>query len=382
MVAHRIEATGGQEEVHRRLVHELLERNYRLVLVTGRCDLDTSPELQIVHVEGPTRPASLRFPTFYYGSARAVGRYGRGLIHTSGAVAPIFMDVATMHFCHAYYQSEIALARSSRATLAHRMNELAFSAMALAAERRTLRPGRVCQLVAVSEGLAREARRCYPQIAPSVRVIPNGVDTDRSAAGVKGRTASRAELGMSDHTLVALFVGGDWERKGLQVAIEALTHAPDWTLLIAGRGDTRRLLMRSSELGVRERVIYLGFRSDIERWYAASDVFVLPTAYETWSLAAYEAAATGLPIVAPPVHGIDHLLHSGGGITVERSPAAVASALTRLVSRDLRQTKGRRARALASEFTWSNVAAQYARLYDEIAHDPHPEDMPAHASPA
>ena len=99
--------------------------------------------------------------------------------------------------------------------------------------------------------------------------------------------------------LVCLFVGGDWDRKGVAIAIAALADVPGKVKLwVVGRGDTERFRHLASTLGVADSVTFFGPRHDTERFYQGADVFVLPTEYETFSLAAYEAAASGLPVVA------------------------------------------------------------------------------------
>ena len=64
-----------------------------------------------------------------------------------------------------------------------------------------------------------------------------------------------------------------------------------------------------------------------ERYYAAADAFVLPSAYESFSLAAFEAAASGLPIVATDVGAVGEIVNAGGGIFIERNAESLAEAL-------------------------------------------------------
>ena len=71
--------------------------------------------------------------------------------------------------------------------------------------------------------------------APSV-TIHNGVDTNGFAPGLRSDEARklRAALEIAEERLVAVFVGGEWERKGLKPIIEALALARDWDLVVAG----------------------------------------------------------------------------------------------------------------------------------------------------
>jgi D-inositol-3-phosphate glycosyltransferase len=116
-------------------------------------------------------------------------------------------------------------------------------------------------------------------------------------------------------------------------------------------------------------VRFFGQRLDVERFYQAADVFVLPSLYETFSLAAHEAAASGLPLVATRVSGVADLIGNGeAGLLVERDASDVARALASLaVDPERRSCLGRTGRARASEFTWSRSADGVATLYRDIA---------------
>src|SRR5207248_1399513 len=131
--------------------------------------------------------------------------------------------------------------------------------------------------------------------------------------------------------LVALFVGSEWERKGLKVAIDALAHAPDWKLLVVGRGNVASYRSHARASGVEPRVVFVGTASDPAPYYCASDAFVLPTSYETFSLVTYEAAATGVPLLVTPVNGVTDLLGDGSnGWFIDRCPEGIAARLRAL----------------------------------------------------
>ncbi len=90
----------------------------------------------------------------------------------------------------------------------------------------------------------------------------------------------------------------------------------------------------AERLGVGDRVRFLGYTSEVERCYRAADLFVLPTVYEAFCRAAHEAAACGLPVVAPPVNGIRELVGDDeAGIIAQRNPADFARALVAVVER-------------------------------------------------
>ncbi len=217
-------------------------------------------------------------------------------------------------------------------------------------ERLCVRRNRDAWFVCVSDGVAEEVRRSFPAVAARVRTIHNGVDTAEfapGAAAAEGR-ALRAELGLDEGALVAAFIGGDWEHKGLRHLIEALALAPGWQLAVAGRGQPRHYRELAAELGVDERIRWLGVRADVRPVYAMADAFVLPSSYETFSLVAFEAAASGLPVIASDVNGVRELITSGeSGYLVEPRAEEIADAAAR-AGRRPRAARPRRARRRAS----------------------------------
>ena len=117
-----------------------------------------------------------------------------------------------------------------------------------------------------------------------------------------------------------------------------------------------------------DSVTFFGPRQDTERFYQAADVFILPTEYETFSLAAYEAAASGLPVVATRVNGVEDLITDGEtGLFFTRSPGGLASALQTLAGDSkLRARMGLAGRRRASAFTWDRSVDAVVRAYEEL----------------
>jgi UDP-glucose:(heptosyl)LPS alpha-1,3-glucosyltransferase len=205
-----------------------------------------------------------------------------------------------------------------------------------------------------------------------VEITPNGVDPRRFKPDAEARRELRAEQGLGEEDLVALFVGGDWDRKGLAVAIEAMERAAkagvELHLWVVGRGDNARFGELASRHGVAGRVRFFGPRRETERFFQAADVFVLPTLYETFSLVAYEAAASGLPIVATRVNGIEDLIGDGqAGLVVERSSEAVAAGLVRLASDPAERARmGDAGRRRAETFTWERSVSSVLDMYRSL----------------
>jgi glycosyltransferase involved in cell wall biosynthesis len=354
---------GGMERVMSRVASGLLERGFAVTVISYLCRLPPHPALRVVRVPGLRRPASLSFPWFALAAAIAVRRHGRGQLVTQGAVVPQRADVACAHFCnHAFYARDAAR-RRRRDTLPYRLNEWLDRRLTLAAERWVYSRGRVGEVIAVSPGLANDLRRFFPALEGRLHVIPNGVDLDEFRPDPEARAWVRGQLGVHEAPLAA-FMGGDWTRKGLDLALEAVAQAPPWQLLVIGAGDEAGFRARADTLDLAGRVHFVGRQPRPAPYLAAADAFVFPSAYEPFGLVMLEAGAAGLPLIVTRTEGSDVLLREGeNGFVVEREPAAIAAVLDDL-GRDAsrRATLGARARELAEPYAWPRVADAYAEV--------------------
>lgn len=211
-------------------------------------------------------------------------------------------------------------------------------------------------------------RRTYPRVTAEGRVIGNGVDTDRFRPDPLVRRGARSRLGYAEDHRVALFVGHEFARKGLPLALEGLAECPGWHLLVVGGTSDMIAEARSSEAGraVADRVTYMG-RADPLEFYRAADALVLPSAYEAYPLVVLEALACGVPVIATPVGSVPDLIRDGvNGFVIERDPQSLALALDDLAGLDPAALAAA-ARATAESQSWPRVAQQYLDLFAELS---------------
>ncbi|MCC5951526.1 MAG: glycosyltransferase [Acidimicrobiia bacterium] len=364
-VAHQVWPAGGMETVSMEVLPRLA-KHYRLTVISRRVAPSVAAAAdRVVRLPLPGRPVSVLFPLFWIvGSINA--RHARGVVHTEGAIVGTRADVISVHYSHhGAWRRHHSLAPG--ATGVAKLNTGIVHALALAAERWCFRPGRVSTIVAVSGGLADEVRSVHPTVR--VDKIQNAVDAQRFAPNEEARAAIRSDLGLGHDDVAVAFMGGNWEHKNLRLVLAGAAAADRHlsqrvVAVVAGEGNRARL--RGCIL---DQTHFLGRRSDPERVLAGCDVFCLPSAYETFSLASWEAAAVGLPVVGTRVHGITELIGDDeAGILVEPTLASVSSAVERL-ARDptLRQHLGAEARRRASARTWDDVADDYRKVYESVA---------------
>jgi glycosyltransferase involved in cell wall biosynthesis len=376
VVAHDVGPVGGMEQQLFRLVLGLLDRGHRVTVVSRTCELPARQGLCHRRVPGPSRPFALGYPSFALLAALRVPG-DADVVHTTGALVPGRAQVSTVHLLHAALR-RTGVVRTRRDTAAYRLNAAASAVMARAAERWCYRPAVTAELVAVSTGVAAEVAEHFPAMAARTTVIRNGVDLAAFRVNPEARIAVRRRLGLDDADLAAAFVGGDWVRKGLGVAVAALAQAPGWHLVVAGEGDAVAARNAAADHGVADRLHLLGAVRDTAEVYAAADALVLPTAYETFSLATHEAAACGLPLLVTRVSGVDEVLRDGvNGWFVERDPADVATRL-RILGDDwrLRRAMGLEARRAVAGLSWEAMVDGYEALYRRVAAAPRSRPRP------
>lgn len=237
-------------------------------------------------------------------------------------------------------------------------------------------------LLCVSEPWVQRLRTEYGVCAGVVR---NGVDTRRyrPARDDAERRRDRAAFGLGDHFTI-LTIGGIEPRKGSLTLLEGFAQlrrvAPelDARLVVAGgatlfdyRGEVERFHARVASLGVGAAVRELGTLADgeIERLYRAADVFAFPSTKEGFGLAALEALACGLPVVASDLDALSTFLEDGRSALLVRvgDPGALGAALARVgrepSTRDRLRAAGLR---VASDYTWDRAAATHEDAYRKL----------------
>lgn len=214
-------------------------------------------------------------------------------------------------------------------------------------------------LVAPSRLVADELTGLYGVPAEQVTVVYNGIESPRAAARTADvRREFRRRHNLADSDVALLFVARQYRHKGLWPLLTAFSElrqsAPRAQLVVCGsrRDDVYR--RHANGLGIARHVRFLGAVADVHECYAGSDVFVLPTSYDTCSLVVLEAMAAGLPAITTRQNGAAELITDGrDGFTLDspRQLDRLVELLRRLVDdADLRQRMGQHARQRGPSF--------------------------------
>lgn len=308
------------------------------------------------------RPAVARLATLWAGSLLAVRRWPADITHNQGADAPVG-DIVTAQFCNQTIRN-----MSAGAGLYRRFNY----GLGAVVEKYCMTKSSTRKVIAVSRRVKSEIEREYGVSPQKVVVVHHGVDLEVFQPQLQGRLRDsvRVQLGFARTDLVALFVGGDYRRKGLLTLLKALplTSRPVKVLAVETTPD-RPLTDLIGQSGLTAAVRFVANTAQMAPLYAAADCFVLPTRYDTFSMATLEAMACGLPVIVSRVAGISELLGNGrDALLLEDSEdhLALAKHLEKLISdRTFREALGVEGRKTAEHHSWSEVAKRTLSVYED-----------------
>ena len=241
--------------------------------------------------------------------------------------------------------------------------------------------GRADAIGCISRGIERETLDAGVS-RQRVHYLPNPVDTQVfSPVAPDVRHRIRERLGLPQASLVAVFVGRLSREKGVIELVQAWVRAkPVGLLVLIGpamtdhpwdvSAEARRLV---EQHGVADSVRFAGAQpaGAVASWLQAADFAIQPSHFEAMGLAAAEAMAAGLPVIASDTGGYrDFVTHEQNGLLVApKDVSALSQAITRLATdAPLRAALGRRARATAEQFDERIVLERFAHVIDALAH--------------
>jgi glycosyltransferase involved in cell wall biosynthesis len=233
------------------------------------------------------------------------------------------------------------------------------------------------RIVAISPAIERQLRDDFRiGRAAQYRVVPLGFDLSSFAAvDDAARVAARRELAVPDGAKIVSTVGRltaiKQHRLLLDTVAKVAATEPRVLALIAGDGELRAdLESYAAQLGITDRVRFLGWRRDLATIYAATDVFVLTSRNEGTPVALIEAMAAAVPGVSTDVGGVkDVITGSDVGARVRDGDAdALAANIVRYLADDAaRREAGRRARAaVLDRYSIDRLVGDLTTLYRDV----------------
>jgi UDP-glucose:(heptosyl)LPS alpha-1,3-glucosyltransferase len=297
LIVHDLHEHGGHS-LYTKVLADGLSRNHEVTVFANRCERPEDARWRDIHVRAWRSSAAATVKTFPLGlrsHAKALATYE--IQHAQGYCGGN-PNVVTAHICAAAYLKSLHdISNRNRASL---------KLMAKAEERFYRRfEGEV---IAVSHKVARELKELYGVTMP-ITVIPHGVVASRFNGDNRTlhRTSVRQQLGINERETLALYVGD---------LTKAHSHLKR---LAAALPEVRFVIITpSSRYHWRsENVQILPPTFEIEKYYAAADLFVFPSTYDSFGMVLLEAMAAGLPVITSDRAGAAELIeHSTDGFVL------------------------------------------------------------------
>jgi glycosyltransferase involved in cell wall biosynthesis len=219
---------------------------------------------------------------------------------------------------------------------------------------------RTCHgIIAVSDAVRRGLIESGVHAA-KIEIVHTGIEMPAPA------TRDRQKFGLGEADFVIGHMGAFTAEKGQDVAAAAAAllrqSLPRARVILAGDGPLLGEICRNAP----ENVTFPGFISDRATFFAALDLFLMPSRSEAWGLAALEAMAHGVPVIASDVGGLPEIVEAenGGWLVPAGDPTALARAIAEAAADpDRLRAQGQRARERARQFSVDRMVDQTEAFY-------------------
>jgi glycosyltransferase involved in cell wall biosynthesis len=370
------------------LSNELIKNGYKIYVVTGSdqtLDVKVNEQLEVFFLKTPKVPVikSFMLAASSYRKLNSIReRANVDITHANLPLTPNFAvppNFGKTLVCtvHSTWKGE---AQAIRGEPYSRLNAnekfmVSFNWFLRIFEEKMLE--RANKIIAVSYFTKRELLEYYKIPEEKIRVIHNGVDTNKFQPA-KDKRKIKEELGFNPNDLAIVSVGRLYARKGLFTLIESMPAVikrfKNAKFIISGKGQSdemRKLIAHAEKIGVKDNLIFTGYYPDkkLPKLYQAADVFAFSTFYEHHPFAVLEALSTGLPVVTTNVGGIPETIESGrNGFLVEPfNPKQFADRILYLLEHPTEALEmGSLARkTILERFDWRIVVKDVLKVYDE-----------------
>ena len=368
---------GGAERYVSSLLRRLVEHGVEVHIFANKWDVDPGMSDSVTLHRVPIIPglSVLKVLSFAFFSM-CMTRWGRfDIIHSFDKT--LLQDIYRAgDGCHREWLRLRRQTVSIWKRLSIRCNPLHISLLAI--ERSLFRRGGYKKIIAASEMGKREIMFHYGVPEPDIEVIQNGVDPE--VHGDENREERRRRLrekhGIPQDEKLLLFVGSGFERKGLATVIGAIHHLKQRKsrvrLAILGKGRTGRFRRMARESRIEELVYFLGVKEDVSDYYAASDIFALPSLYEPFGNAYLEAMASGVPVIVSAKSGASELIKDGeNGLLLEDPLDALSLSrkIEQLMDPSTAARIGEAGRTRAIDLSWERNVEMTLKVYHDVLSD-------------
>jgi UDP-glucose:(heptosyl)LPS alpha-1,3-glucosyltransferase len=239
-------------------------------------------------------------------------------------------------------------------------------------ERRIFLNGGANWILANSMLVKNQIIRYYHVAAEKIAVIYNSVDTGRFNPSRKTdfRSHIRKKYGIGSQERMILFMGNDFQRKGLALLLKAVANINGTPIkvFVAGSdapGPYRRL---ARQTGIAENILFIGHFQHPEMLYGAVDLFVLPTRYDAFANVCLEAMACGTPVITTRNNGACEIItnQKDGYILETWNVEELAARIQAALHNSNHRAMGEHAARKTASFTMDRYMQSILSLYDKV----------------
>lgn len=360
----------GSARAVNEVVERLADRGHDVHLFARKAEDLALDKITWHRIPGISWPEVADFWTYHQLVNRILARERFDIIHSIGCNTLAANVITIQNIQPAKRKVLRQFERAENISALRRFTRWLYLEITSAAEQKLYTNGRRKVFLPVSKGVEAELRAHYDIRDAIVDIIPNAADPAVFHPITPSERARwRHGVGLGETDTVAIFCGGEWARKGLELAIAATARTPTIKLFVAGDDPDRSRFEAQAAREAPGRVLFGGFRKDVAKALAAADLFLFPSRYEAFSLATLEAAATGLPIIASRINGTEDFIREGeNGCFVPLDAGGIAEVLSAVILEPGRlKSMGEAARGTVLEnYTWDKVAVRTESAYKRL----------------
>ncbi|AFZ34372.1 glycosyl transferase group 1 [Stanieria cyanosphaera PCC 7437] len=367
IVTHKLIKGDGQGRVNYEIASAAIRNGYQVTLIATQIDskLQNHPLVEWVYIPVKIFPSVfLRNLAFSWQSTKWLKTYRKNLdiVVINGAINSFPADINIAHFVHSsWLQSPFHISKQRKNL--YGFYQWFYTFLNSYWEKRSFAIAKL--VVAVSKKVKDELIEIGVP-SEKIQVIFNGVDLEEFSPGY----VKRQKIVLPENVTLAMFAGDiRTNRKNLDTVLKALVELPNLHLAVLGNVQNSPYPKMAEDLGISQRVHFLGYRVDVAQIMQTVDMFVFPSRYEACTLVLLEAIASGLPVITAKITGGSEVITSECGILLNSTEdvSELSKALERLTSdRNLREQMGKAGRAIAEQHSWESKAERYLHLFEEL----------------
>jgi len=357
---------GGAELFTQRLVESLIKKGVEVHFFARTWKGEQNSAIHMHQIGGPGSPSVLRQFWFVNAVKREVEKYSFDLVQSNERT-----------LCQQVYRAgdgvharwlELRCARFGFwRRLSIKINP--FHCYLLWLEKRMFEDAALKAVIVNSNMVRKEITSRFEIEDEKIHTIYNGIDIEKFHPRLRKTEGAqlRQQNGVRDDELVILFVGSGYERKGLLPLLKAFAMSGVCgKLWVVGKGDVKKYQREARCLGIEDIVTFWGPQKNTPSFYAAADIFVLPTLYDPFPSVILEAMASEVPVITTVNSGAAEIIEQGKEGFVMSAPEAIeelVSYIEQLSNYKLRGEMAKHARMKVENFSMKKKSEETMQLY-------------------